>query len=145
MINLSRMRMLIRQLTKLQWRKERELARATKVTTVLTGMPHGGTGKNHVEEGAIKIAELEDAYTDVITELKAMKAELLPLINTIENADHRAAMRLRYIDEHRPEEIADAIPLAERTVYRYLKLGEDEICKRFPDKVTRNSIQSICQ
>lgn len=145
MVNLYRMRMLIRQSTKLQWRKERELAKATKITTVLTGMPRGGSGKNQVEDGAIKVAELEEAYAEVLEELRQMKRELSPLINTIENADLRAAMRLRYIDEHRPEEIADAIPLAERTVYRYLKLGEDEICKRFPDKVIRSIALQICQ
>lgn len=145
MVNLYRMRMLIRQATKLQWRKEREIAKATKITTVLTGMPRGGSGKNKVEDGAIKVAELEEAYIEVLEELRNMKRELSPLINTIENADLRAAMRLRYIDEHRPEEIADAIPLAERTVYRYLKQGEDEICKKFPDKVVRSSISQICQ
>jgi DNA-directed RNA polymerase specialized sigma24 family protein len=145
MVNLYRMRMLIRQATKLQWRKEREIAKATKITTVLTGMPRGGSGKNQVEDGAIKVAELEEAYIEVLEELRSMKRELSPLINTIENADLRAAMRLRYIDEHRPEEIADAIPLAERTVYRYLKQGEDEICRKFPDKVVRSSISQICQ
>lgn len=145
MVNLYRMRMLIRQATKLQWRKEREIAKATKITTVLTGMPRGGSGKNQVEDGAIKVAELEEAYIEVLEELRGMKRELSPLINTIENADLRAAMRLRYIDEHRPEEIADAIPLAERTVYRYLKQGEDEICRKFPDKVVRSSISQICQ
>lgn len=145
MVNLYRMRMLIRQATKLQWRKEREIAKATKITTVLTGMPRGGSGKNQVEDGAIKVAELEEAYIEVLEELRSMKRELSPLINTIDNADLRAAMRLRYIDEHRPEEIADAIPLAERTVYRYLKQGEDEICRKFPDKVVRSSISQICQ
>lgn len=145
MVNLYRMRMLIRQATKLQWRKEREIAKATKITTVLTGMPRGGSGENQVEDGAIKVAELEEAYIEVLEELRSMKRELSPLINTIENADLRAAMRLRYIDEHRPEEIADAIPLAERTVYRYLKQGEDEICRKFPDKVVRSSISQICQ
>lgn len=144
MVDLYRMRMLIRTSTKLQWRKELEIARATKITSVITGMPRGGSMKNTVEDGAIRVAELEEAYIEVLNELRQMKAELSPMINTIGNADQRAAMRLRYIDEHRPEEIADAIPLAERTVYRYLKLAEDDIIKRFPGKVVRSRAER-CQ
>ena len=39
MVNLYRMRLLIRQTVKVQWKLEQEEARATKITTVLTGMP----------------------------------------------------------------------------------------------------------
>ena len=69
-----------------------------------------------------------------------MRKALDPLISTIENADLRAAMRLRYIDGHRPETIADAIPLADRTVYRYLKRGENELCQRYPDQVSHDNL-----
>ena len=45
MVNLYRMRQLLRQTVKVQWRIEREQARATKVTTVLTGMLEAVAGR----------------------------------------------------------------------------------------------------
>ena len=145
MVNLYRMRQLIRQTVKVQWKLEQEEARATKITTVLTGMPRGGGNHDQVQDGAIKIAELKDAYSEVLNELEQMRTELEPLINSLENADLRAAMRLRYIRGKRPEEIADAITLADRTLYRYLVRAENELCRRFPDKVTNGNIPANCQ
>ncbi|MBO7710283.1 MAG: DUF1492 domain-containing protein [Oscillospiraceae bacterium] len=136
MVNLYRMRMLMsRKTVKLLWRIEQEQARATKVTTVLTGMPHSVSGHDQVADGAIKITELKEAYSDTVAELEQMRQELLPLINSLDNVDLRAAMLLRYIKGRRPEEIADAICLADRTIYRYLVRAENELCRRYPDKV----------
>ena len=145
MVNLYRMRMLIRQTVKIQWKVEQEQARATKITTVLTGMPRGGGGHNQVEDGAIKITELKEAYSEVICELERMRAEVDPLISTLEDANLRAAMRLRYIKGYKPEEIADAISLADRTVFRYMKRGENELCRRYPDIVIHGNIPESCQ
>lgn len=142
------MRQLIRQTVKVQWKIEKEMARATKITTVLTGMPRGGSGKNQVEDGAIKLTELEEMYSDVLNELQRMKDELNPLIDTLDNAGMRAAMRLRYIKGYKPEDIADAISYADRTVYRYLRQAEIELCKRFPDRIAVTHAQqfvSECQ
>ena len=61
MVNLYRMRQLIRQTVKVQWKLEQEEARATKITTVLTGMPRGGGNHDQVQDGAIKLAELKEA------------------------------------------------------------------------------------
>ena len=52
MVNLYRMRKLIRDTVKLQWRKEQATAKATKITAVLTGMPRGSGTGNQVEDGA---------------------------------------------------------------------------------------------
>jgi len=136
MVNLYRMRMLMsRKTVNLLWRIEQEQARATKVTTILTGMPRGSGGHDQVADGAIKITELKEVYSDTIAELEQMRQELLPLINTLDNVDLRAAMLLRYIKGNSPEEIADAIFLAARTIYRYLLRAENELCRRYPDKV----------
>lgn len=145
MVNLYRMRQLLRQTVKVQWRIEREQARATKVTTVLTGMPRGGGRQDQTADGAIRLTELKEAYKEVLEELEQMKAELGPMIDTIENADQRAAMRMRYIFGNSPEVIADAICVADRTVFRYLAVAEADLCKRFPDQVNRSSIPLSCQ
>jgi DNA-directed RNA polymerase specialized sigma24 family protein len=137
MVDLYRMRQLMRQTLKVQWKIEQEEARATKTTTVLTGMPHGGGTKDKVADGAIKVAELKEAYREILSELKRMKHELDPLISTLENADDRAVMRLRYINGFSPEDIADAIFKTDRSVYYYLSRAEDHLARNFPDNVKK--------
>lgn len=137
MINLYRMRQLMRQTIKVRWKIEREMARATKITTVLTGMPRGGSGRNQVEEGAIKLDEIRAAYRETLDELERMQDALDPLIDTLDNADDRAAMRLRYIKGFSPEDIAEAINRTDRSVYYYLSRAEDQLARKYPDKVSK--------
>ena len=138
MINLYRMRMLMRQVPRKLWQIEQEKAKATKITTVLTGMPRGGKQSNQVEDGAIKLAELNEAYAEVSNELHYMQVELQPLINDLDNADDRAVMRLRYINGFSPEDIAEAIHRTDRSIYYYLSRAENELCRKHPDKVKAN-------
>ena len=137
MINLFRIRQLLRQTVKVQWRIEQEEARATKITTVLTGMPRGGGQHDQVQDGAIRVAELRDAYREIMVELETAQAALDPLISELEDADDRAVMRLRYIKGFSPEDIAEAIHRTDRSVYYYLSRAEDQLARRFPDKVAK--------
>lgn len=137
MINLFRMRQLLRQTVKVQWRIEQEEARATKITTVLTGMPRGGGQHDQVQDGAIRVAELKDAYREIMEELETAQAALDPLISELNDADDRAVMRLRYIKGFSPEDIAEAIHRTDRSVYYYLSRAEDQLARRFPDKVAK--------
>ena len=137
MVNLYRMRKLIRDTVKLQWRREQATAKATKITAVLTGMPRGSGTGNQVEDGAIKISEVNDAYREVVDELEAMQKELDPLIDSLEKADDRAVMRLRYIKGYSPEDIADAIHRTDRSIYYYLSRAEDQLARNYPEKVTK--------
>ena len=137
MVNLFRMRNLMRQTLKVQWKIEQEEAKATKTTTVITGMPHGGGGHDHVADGAISIAEIKSVYSEVLHELETMRYELEPLISTLENPDDRAVMRLRYIRGFSPEDIADAIHRTDRSIYYYLSRAEDQLARKYPDKVSK--------
>ena len=137
MVNLYRMRQLIRQTVKVQWKLEQEEARATKITTVLTGMPRGGGNHDQVQDGAIKLTELKEAYSEVLNELEEMRKTLDPLINDLENPDDRAVMRLRYIKGFSPEDIADAICKTDRSVYYYLSRAEDQIARKYPESVQK--------
>jgi len=136
-INLYRMRQLLRQTVKVQWRIEQEAAKATKITTVLTGMPRGGSQNNQVQDGAIRIAELRDAYREIMDEITSLQEALDPLISTLDNADDRAVMRLRYIKGFSPEDIAEAIHRTDRSVYYYLSRAEDQLARKYPDQVTK--------
>jgi DNA-directed RNA polymerase specialized sigma24 family protein len=137
MVNLYRMRLLIRQTVKVQWKLEQEQARATKITTVLTGMPRGGSVHDQVSDGAIKITELKEAYKDTIGELERMRAELDPLISNLERGDDRAIMRLRYIKGFSPEDIAEAIGRTPRYVYYHISQAENDLAEKFPETVKK--------
>ena len=137
MINLYRMRQLMRLTIKVRWKVEKEMAKATKITAVLTGMPHGGGGHDKVADGAIQIDEIKQAYREVLADLEQMQRELDPLIDTLENPDDRAVMRLRYIECYSPEDIAEAIHRTDRSVYYYLSRAEDQLARKYPEKVTK--------
>ena len=137
MVNLYQMRQLMRQTLKVQWKIEQEEAKATKITTVITGMPHGGGGHDQVADGAINITEIKAAYREVLGELERMRNELDPLIDDLDNPDDRAVMRLRYIKGFSPEDIAEAIHRTDRSIYNYLSRAEDQLARKYPEKVRK--------
>ena len=138
MINLYRMRKLIRDTVKLQWRVEQEQSKATKITAVITGMPRGTDNHSNVEDGAIRLTDLQEAYDEVLGELERMRKELDPLLNDLSKADDRAVMRLRYMKGFSPEDIADAIHRTDRSIYYYLSRAENELVRLHADKVKSN-------
>lgn len=137
MVKLSRMRQLIRQIPPMVFNLNRAEATATKITAVITGMPRGTDNHSKVEDGAILIASLREAYDEAIEELEAMQNELAPLIDTLEDADWIAAMRLRYIMRYSPDEIGDRNYRVERTIYRYLRKAEARLIEMYPDRVSQ--------
>ena len=138
MVNLTKMRILIRHEQRLMRRKDRIFANATKVTTVLTGMPHGGSGnKSQVETGAIELAEVEESYREVLSELNAMRAELEEMLKQLDDPDDIGIMRLRYIVGHYPEEIFDLVNLSRRAMFYHLSGAEKKLMRLFPDKVIK--------
>lgn len=138
MVNLTKMRMLIRHEQRLMRRKDRIFANATKVTTVLTGMPHGGNGnKSQVETGAIELAEVEESYREVLDELNTMREELEGMLVQLDDPDDIGIMRLRYIVGHYPEEIPDLVNLSRRAMFYHLSGAEKKLIRLFPDKVMK--------
>ena len=138
MVNLTKMRMLIRHEQRLMRRKDRIFANATKVTTVLTGMPHGGNGnKSQVETGAIELAEVEESYREVLEELNTMREELEGMLVQLDDPDDIGIMRLRYIVGHYPEEIPDLVNLSRRAMFYHLSGAEKKLIRLFPDKVMK--------
>lgn len=138
MVNLTRMRILIRHEQRLMRKRERVFANATKVTTVLTGMPRGGSGnQSQVETGAIELAEVEEAYREVLSELEAMRKELDEMLPALKDADDIGIIRLRYIAGHNPEEIPDLVNLSRRAMFYHLSGAEKKLMRLFPDRVVK--------
>ena len=137
MVNLSRMRMLIGYERRIKFRYQKKLASATRITTQLTGMPRGSGISSQVETGAIELAEVEEAYREVLDELKAMRVELEQLLPSLDNPDDIGIMRLRYLDGCNIRDIPAAVCLSERAMFYHLSGAERKLIAKYPEKVTR--------
>lgn len=138
MVNLTRMQVLIRHEQRLMRKRDRVFANATKVTTVITGMPRGGSGtQSQVENGAIELAEVEESYREVFNDLKKMRTELEEMLQELEDPDDIGIMRLRYIQGHYPEEIPELVNLSRRAMFYHLSGAEKKLMRLFPDRVTK--------
>ena len=138
MVNLSRMRVLIGYERRLRFRYQKKLANATKVTTVLTGMPRATGNHSQVEDGAIELAEVEEAYREMLDELKAMKAELEDMLKTLDNPDDIGIMRLRYIEGMDLRMIPEAVNLSERAMFYHLSGAERKLMRMYPDRIMKS-------
>ena len=137
MVNLTRMRVLISYERRLRFKYQKKLANATKVTTQLTGMPRGSGNHSQVEDGAIELAEVEEAYREIFDELKRMRAELDQLLKQLDNPDDIGIMRLRYIEGMDLIAIPAAVGLSERAMFYHLSGAERKLIRKFPEKITR--------
>lgn len=137
MVNLNRMRTLIGYERRLQLRYTKTLNDATRITPQLTGMPHGTGMHSKVENGAIELAEVEEAYRETLDELKAMRAELDPLLLALDNPDDIGIMRLRYIMGRSPEDIPEEIHLSRRAMFYHLSGAERKLIRMFPEQITK--------
>lgn len=137
MINLSRMRTLISYERRLQFRYQKKLSSATRITPQLTGLPRSTGNHSQVETGAIELAEVEEAYREILDELKAMRAELELLLRKLDNPDDIGIMRLRYIKGRCVEDIPDEVNLSRRAMFYHLSSAEKKLIRMFPDQVTK--------
>ena len=137
MVNLSRMRMLIGYERRIQFRYQKKLASATRITAQLTGLPRGSGSHSQVEDGAIELAEVREAYREVIDELQAMRDELEQLLPSLENPDDIGIMRLRYMDGCDLKDIPDAVCLSERAMFYHLAGAERKLMRMYPGRVVK--------
>lgn len=106
---------------------EKAVSQAEKCTTVITGMPHGSGGfHSQVEDGAIRISELKEAYAESLNELERLREELKPLLPLIP-VTHRAVIQLRYINGYSDAEISEAIGKSREQVGRYRREAQKMI------------------
>ena len=137
MINLSRMRTLISYERRLKFRYQKKLSDATRITAQLTGLPRGTGNHSQVETGAIELAEVEDAYREILDELAAMREELEQLLVKLDNPDDIGIMRLRYINGRCVEDIPYEVNLSRRAMFYHLSGAEKKLIRMFPDKVIK--------
>lgn len=71
--------------------------------------------------------ELERQYAGMVAELDSMGAELEPMIEQLQDANERAAMKLRYIERYKPDDVAFAMAYCQRHTMRILERAEKRI------------------
>lgn len=137
MVNLSRMRILIKTEQRLKQKYDRIFSTATKSTTVITGMPRATGNHSQVESGAIDLAEVEATYHDAHKSLEEMRTELDELLSALDDPDDIAVVRLRYINGHDPEEIPYIVNMSRRSMFYHLAGAERKLMRLYPDRVCR--------
>ena len=137
MVNLSRMRILIGLERRLQFRYQKKLANATRITSHLTGMPRGSGNHSQVEDGAIELAEVEEAYREAREDLKVMREELEQLLTSLDDPDDIGIMRLRYVMGWDLEDIPDEVHLSRRAMFYHLSGAERKLMRMYPDRITK--------
>ena len=135
MVNLSRMRILIDTEQRLRLDRLKKFAKATKITTTITGMPRGSGAGDKVAEGAMDLATVEEAYRGVMDELRTMRNELEQLLPSLDDPDDIGVMRLRYIYGWKLQSIPEAIHLSERAMFYHLAGAERKLMQMHPDKI----------
>lgn len=92
---------------------------ATKVTTVYSDMPHSpnrNTGR--MEETIAKIIDLESEIDRDIDALVDLKREIMRVVNSVESAEYRTILEMRYLQFKKWEQIALLMSTDLRWVYR---------------------------
>lgn len=127
MVDLRRMRFLMNRLPMARFRVEKAMAKATKCTATLTGMPRGGGAGSQVETGMELLELAKRDYDNIARQLDAMREELAPMIALLEDPDERTAAFLRYIKGYAPPDIANGMCYCERHTFRILKRAEQHL------------------
>ena len=71
---------------------------ATRVTTVYSDMPHSpNRNTSRMEETIAKIIDLESEIDRDIDALVDLKREIMRVVNSIESAEYRTILEMRYL------------------------------------------------
>ena len=127
-MDLRRMRFLMNRLPMARFRVEKAMARATKCTAVLTGMPRGGGAGDSAMDSSMELLEkARGAYAALIAELDQHRQELAPMIDLLDKPLERTVMQLRYIEGMSGREIAYQLVYSEQHIFRELAAAEKKI------------------
>lgn len=86
--------------------KERIMSRLTRMTSCLSGMPHGGGESDKMTDGVAKVIELESEIDRKVDALCSFRREVCAYIGTVNDGTLRRILTLRYISGKTWEQIA---------------------------------------
>lgn len=103
---------------------------ATKVTTVYSDIPHNlNRNTSPMEETVLKIIDLESEINRDIDALVNLKREIMCVVNSIESAEYRTILEMRYLQFKKWEHIALLMSTDLRWVYRMHGRALNEVQK----------------
>jgi hypothetical protein len=121
MMDFARMRYLNNRVPLARLRVERAMSKATRCTSVLTGMPRGGGNGSQVETGVEMLETARAALAEIRTELAAMREDLEPYLEAIEEPLAKVVMTMRYMEGVSAREIAWRLNYSEQHINRLLR------------------------
>lgn len=145
MVDLKRMRYLIRRYPMACLRAEQARIRAQKLTRTISDAPRGGGSMNSTEEGLLYRVEALERKKAIWDELCRMREELSPIIDALEvqakkrfagTDDEKRArrdmlevqcMRMRYLEGRSVREISYNLAYSEQHVFRVIGNAERKI------------------
>ena len=124
MIDFGRFRKAIDRKNAAAFTLERTRARATKITTTITGQPRGTSTGKQVEDGVIQIMQAEEALLERRAELQVFKNALEAEMGKLADERQEKFMRSRYLEEISVPNIAIKESYSESTVYEEIRKAE---------------------
>lgn len=128
MVDLYRMRHLIRRYPFACYRVEQARIRAQKLTRMISDEPRGGGG-NSTEEGILLYAAAKERKQAIADELTAMRQELAPCIDKLDDPLQLQVMRMRYLEGRSVREISYSLCYSEQHIFRVLHTAEQKVAK----------------
>ena len=127
MVDLKRMRYLIRRYPMACLRAEQARIRAQKLTRTISDAPRGGVSMNSTEEGLLYRVEALERKKAIWDELCRMREELAPLVDTLESPLEVQCMRMRYLEGRSVREISYNLAYSEQHIFRVIGNAERKI------------------
>ena len=126
-VDFARMRQLSNRVPMARFRVEQIMSAATKMTATLSDEPKGNAMRDKVAESVILLEAARETYVRLASELWAMRGELRPIVEQIDDPTARTCMRMRYIDGVSAKEIACRLNYSERRVFQILQSAEEAV------------------
>lgn len=107
--------------------KERWKSKAEKVTSTITGMPHGSDGENPRELAICRMIDCENVATGMIDDFVDLGNNIKEAIENVDDIVLRLVLIHRYIEGKKFEEIAYSMNISWRHIHRLHRKALDKI------------------
>lgn len=114
----------------------RELA--TKANAVISDMPKENGDKQIMEKNIVAIVDLEHEIDNDVSNLINLKREIMDVIKSIDNAEYKTLLELRYICFNKWESIALAMKYGRDTIYKIHQQALKKISQKLGSKIQKN-------
>lgn len=128
MIDLERMRYLIRRYPMVCLRVERARIKSQRLTRTMSDATKGGGELNSTEAGLCLYLQAKEYRQSIEDELARLRAELDPLLYLLDKPLEVQCMRMRYMEGRSVREISFCLAYSEQHVFRVIANAEKKVC-----------------